>query len=965
MGRRGGSTLLDEALLEFRWIMIGTNSTKWGPHDVAAAKAHKENTVEPEDKELIRSHHRSLAPCPFVYEATEPDGKEIWVVSIPPKTPVYDTHAGGREIHIYPEYLLPQLSQVYSGSREDPLPRQINPRRFLTASDLDLLRRFFPSAIGARVLISGFMIVLFRDRKHMKASWLEGCVPSFGLLRLGYDIAEHFPTETGPRSGNAVAKSQDESNCSAPLGLKLKFLDNSEGITVPTHAFVDVKNPRVHREPQNSNWLSKTKSAFSLSTVIRMSESIRLGVPMDCPLGKTAWSITDPQEKIGHISTTYDHHVVRSSIFPESIGHDISIVKGDCLPKICRPSRAPKIVDWGNYRDALDGKFTFAIGLNALSNKSTGGSGCGEFGTMQKVIVEGTEYLWSRKSRTQTAALIWRAMHEDTGMEGLSGSVLCLGERTDPQCRAVLFKNFETPICSQHFDCDRSARGDVSWSTFKGGFVLPLEIRNTEILCDGEESEAIPSAGQPWGLEAYSIAHKAHNRTRPRRSRPGHVVGLVARCQVSLRAALRAYVRFRRLDLNPGIVPTCLGISDDRIGLFMALTLVGDTAISFVLTLFADAMGRKAVLSVGSIMMAASGVVFALVGNFWILLLAAIFGVISPSGNDLGPFRAVEESTLAHLTPQEVLSDVLAWYSLLGTAGTALGQLVCGWVMASLQSLHGWEFLPSCRLIFLVYGIFGILKLILTLALSKNVEASPKKKQPENNGETRPLLADAPSEQREDSAKTTIWSSMERELRSLVLSLFFFMGLDAFASGLAALSWMTYFFREKFSIPEGELGTIFFVTSSISAVSILVASSVAKRLGNVKTMAFTHLPSAICLLLVPVPAQLPLALTFLVLRACSQSMDVAPRSAFLAAVLPPDRRTAIMGAVNVVKTITSSIAPLITGILSRNGKLGISFMIAGSLKVIYDLGILFTFASKEAAERKRRQAARAADEEAE
>lgn len=256
-------------------------------------KAHRARTVAG-DEQLIRTHHRSLAPCPFVYEATETDGKRIWVVSIPPTVPIYDTHAGEREIHVYPEYLLPQLSQVYNGSRSDPLRRQINPRRFLTASDLHLLRRFFPLSIGVRVLISGFIIVLFRHRKSMKASWLEGCVPSFGLLRLGYDIAVHYPTETGAEGGNAVAES-NESNCIVPLGLKLKFLDDSHGITVPTHAFVDVKNPRS-REPPPTSWLSRTKSVFSRSAAIRMKDSVRLGVPMDCPLGKPAWFVADPQE---------------------------------------------------------------------------------------------------------------------------------------------------------------------------------------------------------------------------------------------------------------------------------------------------------------------------------------------------------------------------------------------------------------------------------------------------------------------------------------------------------------------------------------------------------------------------------------------------------------------------------------------------------------------------------------------
>lgn len=126
-------------------------------------------------------------------------------------------------------------------------------------------------------------------------------------------------------------------------------------------------------------------------------------------------------------------------------------------------------------------------------------------------------------------------------------------------------------------------------------------------------------------------------------------------------------------------------------------------------------------------------------------------------------------------------------------------------------------------------------------------------------------------------------------------------------------------------------------------------------------MVFTHLPSAVCLSLISVPSSLPLALMFLILRSCSQSMDVAPRSAFLAAALPADKRTAIMGAVNVVKTTTQSLGPLITGVLARTGHFGLSFTIAGILKVCYDLGMLFSFAGKEAEQRKRR--AQEADEE--
>ncbi|KAI9036563.1 putative MFS transporter [Aspergillus affinis] len=441
-------------------------------------------------------------------------------------------------------------------------------------------------------------------------------------------------------------------------------------------------------------------------------------------------------------------------------------------------------------------------------------------------------------------------------------------------------------------------------------------------------------------------------------------LGLLSVWQSSCDVKLLCAQRFVRLFAYGGSTLvlasylSALGISDARIGLFMTLTLVGDVGISFFLTLFADAMGRKSVLMLGSALMVGSGVIFALFEDFWILLAAAVFGVISPSGNEIGPFRAVEESTLAHLTPHELLGDIFAWYSLIGTAGTALGMMACGWSINMLQVIRGWEFVVTCRMIFFAYASIGAIKFLLAVALSKKVEVENKKKPAQSSptqggGETQPLLGDRTATPPPKAPpKKSLFSFLgDRELLSLVVRLFILFGLDSFASGLASLSWMTYFFKRKFSLPEGTLGSVFFTTSIIAAASMLVASSIAKRIGNVKTMVFTHLPSAICLALIPVPNILPLALTFLILRACSQNMDVAPRSAFLAKALPADKRTAIMGSINVVKTCCQSLGPLITGILANHGLFGVSFTIAGVLKCVYDLGMLLSFAGRENVQR--------------
>jgi MFS family permease len=155
------------------------------------------------------------------------------------------------------------------------------------------------------------------------------------------------------------------------------------------------------------------------------------------------------------------------------------------------------------------------------------------------------------------------------------------------------------------------------------------------------------------------------------------------------------------------------------------------------------------------------------------------------SGNEIGPFRAVEESTLAHLTAHEKLPDVFAWYSLVGAAGTALGQLVCGWMLTSLQSQRGWDFIPSCRIMFFVYAAVGVIKLVFTLLLSRRVEYE-KEEPAQQNDENRPLLGDSvPVE--ETPKKKGLFASIEKDLWSLVIRLFILFGLDSFASGLASL----------------------------------------------------------------------------------------------------------------------------------------------------------------------------------
>jgi MFS family permease len=247
---------------------------------------------------------------------------------------------------------------------------------------------------------------------------------------------------------------------------------------------------------------------------------------------------------------------------------------------------------------------------------------------------------------------------------------------------------------------------------------------------------------------------------------------------------------------------------DAQIGLFMSLTLVGDV-ISFGLALLADGVGRKIILGGGALLMVMSGVVFAVTGNFWFLLAAGVFGVISPkyvpfhpifgssvlmvsnqSGREIGPFSAIEESTLAHLTKPEIRSDIFAWYVVIGSTGSASGKLLTGWVVQELQMGRGWNSVSSYRAVFLAYAGLGFLNLLLTLVLSSRVELHWTEGQTvvgDSSVEEEPLISsemDSTNEMTVLKEKRTLLPRISKESRVVLLKLCMLFAVDSLASGL-------------------------------------------------------------------------------------------------------------------------------------------------------------------------------------
>ena len=393
-----------------------------------------------------------------------------------------------------------------------------------------------------------------------------------------------------------------------------------------------------------------------------------------------------------------------------------------------------------------------------------------------------------------------------------------------------------------------------------------------------------------------------------------------------------------------------LNFSDFRIGLFMTLTLLGDVLLSLFLTLVADRVGRRRVLFAGASLMILSGAVFALSDNFWILLFAAVLGVISATGGDFGPFRAIEESTIFHLTTPQTRSDVLSWYVTVSSLGSAAGTEFSGRFVDYLRKLNGWGIKDAYHATFGLYIAMGIMSVILTLSMSEKCEVTETIPQTEaserlleENSEDNQDLNSAPFHKLEPSPKQSLFSQISSDTRWVMYKLWFLLTVDSLADGMVSLSLTYYYIDRKFHLSKSTLGDITSISQFLSSLSTVFAGPLARHLGLINTMVFTHLPSSAAVLLFPVPQGIVLTVTLFFIRTGLNNMDQAPRAAFIAAVVKPEERTAVMGVTSMLRTLASTIGPSFTGGLAGNGRFWIAFVVAGALRICYDLGLFAMF----------------------
>lgn len=369
---------------------------------------------------------------------------------------------------------------------------------------------------------------------------------------------------------------------------------------------------------------------------------------------------------------------------------------------------------------------------------------------------------------------------------------------------------------------------------------------------------------------------------------------------------------------------TAAGLSESQIGLLLTLTLLGDTAISLWITTHADRAGRQRMLLAGAVLMIFAGVLFALTRSFALLLVAATIGVISPSGNEVGPFLAVEQAALSEEIPAERRTRVFAWYNLVGSFATALGSL-CGGALAELLQGRGVTPLGSYRTVVAGYAVIGAVLALVFSRLSRAVEAPEEKRTVRRSAGLGNHLGLSAS-------------------RNNVLKLAGLFCMDAFAGGFVVQAFVAYWFQRRFGVSPTVLGGIFFGANILAGLSALTASRLAKRIGLLATMVATHIPSNVLLLLVPLMPSLPLAIVVLLLRFSISQMDVPTRQAYTMALVSPGERSAAAGVTGIARTVGAALSPLLAGPLFASVALAsIPFFLAGGLKIAYDVFVWRTF----------------------
>ena len=410
------------------------------------------------------------------------------------------------------------------------------------------------------------------------------------------------------------------------------------------------------------------------------------------------------------------------------------------------------------------------------------------------------------------------------------------------------------------------------------------------------------------------MAGNRHLQSSTRFERPGRFLELSRDGRLLFAACGVRSFAYGFLSVVLGLYLAAVGLEAGVIGGIFTAALAGGAVMTVLLTTIADRFGRRGILKVGAVLMALAGAVFALTNNLILLTTAAVLGTISPSGKEVGPFLSIEQAMLPQTTGDERRTSVFAAYNLVGSLAGALGALA-----VSLPVAFGLAPLAGYRLLVWGYVLAALILFILFASLSRELEVTAI-----------------------NSATSRRGFGVHRS-RGAVAKLAALFAIDSFAGGFIVQGLVAYWFHLRYGIDTRVLGSIFFGTNFLSAISFLLAAPIARRIGLLNTMVFTHLLSNIMLLLVPLMPSLELTVGLFLARHLLSQLDVPTRQSYTMAIVDPDERSAAAGVMSVARNGAAAVAPAFTGWLLTVPALGLPFLLAGGLKIVYDLSIFALF----------------------
>ena len=359
---------------------------------------------------------------------------------------------------------------------------------------------------------------------------------------------------------------------------------------------------------------------------------------------------------------------------------------------------------------------------------------------------------------------------------------------------------------------------------------------------------------------------------------------------------------------------TALGFSPFEVGAIVTGTLLGSAAVTLAVGLLAHRLSRRGVLLGAAALMLVTGLGFAGLTTFWPLMVVAVAGTLNPSAGDVSLFLPTEQAALAHTVSGPARTMLFAWYNLVGSLAGAVGALLSAAPAAS-ASRWGVALLTAQRGVFVFYAACAVVTGAIYVTLSPALELHPDRQS------RRPLA----------------------ESRTMVLRLAALFSLDSFGGGFIVQSLLVLWLYRRFHLDAGTTAAVFFAAGALGGFSQLISPRVAARVGLIRTMVYTHLPSNVLLILAAVMPTASLAIVCLLLRTAVSQMDVPARQAFVMAVVPPEERAAASTVTNVPRSLAAGLAPLIAGALLEKTIFGWPLVIGGTLKAVYDLVLLLQF----------------------